>query len=36
MIASTVLFLVLTVIVGDMAPLVYYLITLPTGVMLYR
>ncbi len=35
MIGSMVLFLVLTVIVRDMAPLVYYVITLLTGVMLY-
>lgn len=36
MIGSMVLFFVLTVIFRDMVPLVYYLITLLTGVMLYR
>ena len=35
MIGSMVLFLVLTVIFRDMVPLVYYVITLLTGVMLY-
>jgi hypothetical protein len=36
MIASMALFLLLTVIFGDIPPFVYYAITLLTGVMLYR